>query len=169
MLLLTGCKKQIQEISSPSVIMKEAITEDKHYRLYTDGEYIYLEDVMNNTTEKLRKRNASIKEQLILPTIDAKTSLPDTNLFEHQKEVTPFTYDATLELSATYLKALEQSGWTTYAEFSNYLFIDKYLAKDNANMRIIILKDKIKIFEDMTDEVADPLSYINGDTTATNK
>ncbi len=161
LVLLSGCKTKTQESTTPIVIMKEAKNTEKHFQLYTDGDSVFLKDVKKDSTVTLRKCYETIKEVLTLPTISSETVLPDSDITKHLEEITPFTYDATRETSAMYIQSLKESGWVVFAEYANYLYIDMYLKKDDANIRIIVLEDRIKIFKNISDEVPDPLSYIN--------
>lgn len=161
LLILSGCKTKTQENTAPVVIMREAIHMDNHYQLYTDGESVFLKDVKEDSTITLRKCYETIKERLTLPTISSKAPPPESDITAYLEEVTPFTYDATLETSTMYLQHLKESGWVIFAQYANYLYLDMYLKKADTYMRVIVLDEKIKIFKNISGEAPDPLSYVS--------
>jgi hypothetical protein len=141
--------------------MKEAKTIEEHYTIYTDGENIYLQDVKNNSTKVLRKCLETIKEILLLPKIDENIDLPNPEDLMKQDEVTPFTYEMSLESSAKYVLALQNNGWSIVAQYANYLYRDMYFMKDQRYMRVIVLENKLKVFQDIGGELPNPQLYIN--------
>ncbi|QUH29107.1 hypothetical protein [Vallitalea guaymasensis] len=160
-LILTSCKSKEVEDTSTKIVMKEARTIEEHYAIYTDGKNIYYEDVKNNSTKVLRKCLETIKEILLLPEIDENTDLPNPEDLIKQDEVTPFTYEMSLESSAKYILALQKNGWSIVAEYANYLYRDMYFKKDERYMRVIVLENKLKIFEEIGGELPSPQLYIN--------
>ncbi|GMQ63543.1 hypothetical protein [Vallitalea maricola] len=160
-LILTSCRNKEVEDTSPKIVMKEARTKEEHYTIYTDGENIYFEDIKNNSTKVLRKCLETIKEILVLPEIDENTDLPNPEDLIKQDEVTPFTYEMSLESSAKYILVLQKNGWSIAAEYANYLYRDMYFKKDQRYMRVIVLDNKLKIFKDIGGELPSPQLYIN--------
>ncbi|GMQ55951.1 hypothetical protein AN1V17_03430 [Vallitalea sediminicola] len=161
MLVLSSCKNKETEDTSQIIVMNEAKTLEEHYTIYTDGENIFLQDVKNDSTKVLRKCLETIKEVLLLPEIGENTDLPNPEDLIEQNEVTPFTYEMSLESSAKYILALQKDGWSIVAQYANYLYRDMYLNKNQKYMRVIILENKLKVFEDIGGELPSPQLYIN--------
>lgn len=161
MLVLSSCKNKEIEDTSQIIVMNEAKTLEEHYTIYTDGENIFLQDVKNDSTKVLRKCLETIKEVLLLPEIDENTDLPNPEDLIEQNEVTPFTYEMSLESSAKYVLALQKDGWSIVAQYANYLYRDMYLNKDQKYMRVIVLENKLKVFENIGGELPSPQLYIN--------
>ncbi len=159
-ILLSGCISSVESSQSPITIMKEVKNEIVHYRLYTDGETIFLEDIKKHSIQPLRKCNESIKPILALPTIEKEHALQFSINIAKYEEVYPFTYSLPLKLSAQYLYSLIEKDWFIAAEYANHLYRDTYLQKEEAFKRVIIFKDKIKIFENISNSVPDPWSFI---------
>lgn len=161
MLVLTGCKTTSTNEKTPVIIMKEARNAKEHYTLYTDGENIILKNNNEDSETIVKKCLESIKQVLVLPDIEDNEDLPSPEDIKNYIQVTPYTYEIPLESSAKYIYSLEQDGWSIIAEYANYLYRDIYMQLDKKYMRIIVLEDKIKIFDNIKCELPDPKLFIN--------
>ncbi|GKX28627.1 hypothetical protein SH1V18_11070 [Vallitalea longa] len=160
-LILSSCKYSKEEDTLPVIIMKEAKNDEEHYILYTDGENIILKNINEDSETVVKKCLESIKQVLVLPEIDINSDLPDPEDMTVYKEITPYTYEMSLESSAKHILALKKDGWSIIAEYANYLYRDIYMQKDKRYMRIIVLENKIKIFDNIGGGVPSPWLYIN--------
>lgn len=159
--MMSSCKQSKEEDTLPVIIMKEAKNEEEHYILYTDGENIMLKNINEDSETIVKKCLESIKQILVLPETDDSIDLPDTEDMTEYKEITPYTYEMSLESSAEYILALKKDDWSIIAEYANYLYRDIYLQKEERYKRIIVLENKIKVFDNIGGGVPSPWLYIN--------
>lgn len=146
-----------------------ALSEDSkgHYEIQTDGDYVYLVDIKENSKKPIRQLNGSIKEVLKLPAPQKRKwdysddgSIPDPNCFSRSIH-SPATYNLSLKDAAAYTLAMTEAGWELASKQGNYLYLDMYFSKDNMYTRVIILKNRMKVFQNVSQSFPDAWTYIN--------
>ena len=163
--LFTGCAETEAKVQMLTLSLSEDT--NGHYEIQTDGNYIYLADMNKDTKEQIRKLNESIKEVLRLPEPQKKEwhylsgrGIPDPAFFS-QSVHSPATYSLTAEDAADFLLAMTEAGWKQVSTQGNYLYLDIYFNKEDRYTRVIILGNKMKVFEDVSGSYQDSWTYIS--------
>ncbi|MDX8360759.1 hypothetical protein [Cytobacillus sp. IB215316] len=155
------------------VVLDEAFIGLDHFIIFTSGEIIYIENVNGNYIEEIQKVNGSIEEAIdILPMESVEkikfSYLTNTDMIDPTTlnigitSSIPYTYQSDIENSSTYVSTLVNDGWELIAKYRNHTYVDLYFRKNNILARVIILKDKMKIFYNIDGQLPDPWTYISG-------
>lgn len=163
--LITGCNKEKAEIQMFTLSLSE--DSKGHYEIQTDGDYVYLVDVKKNSKELIRQLNGSIKEVLKLPASKKRewsylsgSSIPDPECFSKSIH-SPATYSLNLEDAAAFVQAMAEAGWELESKQGNYLYLDMHFCKEMVYTRVVILENRMKVFENTSGGFLDSWTYIN--------
>ncbi len=172
LLMLSGCKNEEKIVSEEEkLILIQARKDDDHYIRYTDGSYIYIEDLTNNVREERSLLVGEVSEAFTREAKPARTtyeniegtSLPNPlSMGLEIEQSIPYTFTSSKDNSFIYLSTVEEAGWTIIGEYSTHDYIDSYAFKENVYTRIIILSDYLKVYYDIDgDKMPDPYTFVN--------
>lgn len=142
---LSGCKAEKEQWESYKIIM-ESGTNKPCYQLIEKQGTIYIRDVLLNSDEEYCKKIKESKPALVnqLDYIDGSVELDTLD------EIAPYTYSIeNIDVGFKVLNSFLVEEYEVESYFATYQYIDYYLVKDSIITRIILFKNKIKVFRDI--------------------
>lgn len=164
-LSLTGCGYFNPQLPDNAIILAEAMSELGHYTKYTDGNTVYIFNNETGDKAEVYLQNGSIIEALRVE-IDKDTKMKLKGVDPRELNIgieydIPCTYISNLQQSSIYISSLLESGWSVTSKYINGQYLDYRLTKCKENIRVIVFKDKLKVFQGIYGKTEDPFSYIN--------
>ncbi|XID94278.1 hypothetical protein ACF3MZ_07075 [Paenibacillaceae bacterium WGS1546] len=152
------------------IVVREAIAAGEHYRKVVYGDVVYVENVVDDTSDLLRRtsgkamsamerRNASAapaferwEESGLVDPVSLNTGI---------RPSIPYTYDAAPDQAFGYLETLIFDGWDIVASYRDAAFIDYYVRKNDAIARVIILESSLKVHYPIKGELPDARTFVS--------
>lgn len=160
---------QVKEESMKGVIVREASAGGAHYINYIWEDKLFLEDLNTKVSTLLYNVTGTVRPSFTRRAgyvIPSQTYIFGTQIIDPVslkigiKKSIPYTYDSTMENNFIYLDSLLYDGWEIQGYYSDYNYIEYYLKKEKTVVRVIILENSIKIYNDIKGELPDPLKFI---------
>lgn len=153
-------KKQAENF----IVTKEAYNSMGHYMEITDGDIVYIKNCDTGTKVQKKYTNG-----LINPAIDVSleyesyfkiSDLSDIESFDEFSYTMPNTYSCSLEDGQRFVASLLKEGWEVHSKYSCYQYSDLYLEKNSILSRVIVFRDRIKVFGNVKEKIYDSWTYI---------
>lgn len=158
--ILSGCSRSDDEssVKEELFVLREAKDSLGHFALATDGADIYIVNLHTNSTYLARKLMTSVRAALSreLPEVDFGIE------FETLEEHSPNTRKSSLEEAVGVYNSFIDSGWKEITMYSNNDYVDYFFQKGNKFSRLIILRDRVKVFREVEGNFIDSWTYISG-------
>jgi|GEM_PF-1302835 len=156
--------------SAAIVVMKEAEAEGRHYVGYVWNGAYYVEDLQAKQPVRLRAFQGEAQQAMSRQEARPAASFSryeDSGLIDPTSlgigivPSIPYTFDCPPERSFVYLETLLSDGWAIAGYYGDSQYIDYYIRKENTVVRLIILKDRMKLFYNVDWKIADPRGYVS--------
>ena len=166
--LMVGCQSNV-DLSGYSLkdknIVLEANDGDKHLAIEQKDGRNYVIDVTADTTADM---GAYKKELGTVFTLD----IPETSKGNYIEMtpctqdngvlcIAPNTYNSDLETSLDFISYLQSEGWEPIAIYRMESYADIYYQNFNNYLRILVTKDKLKIFSEIPKNLESSWTYTN--------
>lgn len=151
------------------VILKTVETKNEHYIKFADKNTIYIEDVKKGSIKPLARVNGKLRPSMSLSNetpLDSYRTILDSSLVDPLSlgleiyQSIPHTYESNLESSSKYIATLSKENWKQIAKYSNTNYVDIYFKKDKLIVRVLVLKDSLKIFQGIKGKLPNCMTYI---------
>ncbi|OBY77783.1 hypothetical protein BBG47_20040 [Paenibacillus sp. KS1] len=152
------------------MIVKEAMTAQEHFVSYVMGDTVYMEDLVKQSIEPLRKATGEVFPAM--HRVKGTTAINNFTYLANQMVIDPvslqigmersipYTYTATIEQSSKYIDTLLYDGWELIGSYNDHRSMDMYLRKNGRMARVIILERMMKVFDDVKRELPDSKAFV---------